>query len=65
MNSDPKCGLYCILGGQKGHYARKKVIDNGGGQQFREGAASYKALFGPEKLDIGPENSYLWDINYQ
>jgi len=39
------------------------VIDSGEGCQLREAAAPYKALFGPEKGDIGPENTFFWDLN--
>ena len=41
----------------------RDVIEGGDGYQLREGAASYKALFGPEKRDIGPKNTYFWDTN--
>jgi hypothetical protein len=44
---------------------RIKVIDNGGRHKLREWAASYKALFGPEKRGIGQKNTYFWDINYE
>ena len=32
------------------------------GYQLREGDAHYQALFEAESDDIGPENTYLWDI---
>jgi len=40
----------------------RDVIGGSEGYQLREGAADYQALFGAEKEDIGPENTYLWDI---
>lgn len=43
----------------------RNVIEGGGGYQLREGAASYNALLRPEKRDIGPKNTYCWDINYE
>jgi putative transposase len=33
------------------------------GYQLREGPAPYNALFGAKKRDIGPENTYLWNMN--
>ncbi len=44
--------------------AGRGIIEGGGGYHLREGDASYKALFGPQKDDIGPENTFFWDINY-
>jgi hypothetical protein len=41
----------------------RNVTEGGEGYQLREPNAHYKALFGAEKDDIGPENSYFWDIN--
>jgi hypothetical protein len=38
------------------------VIEGCEGYQLREGAAHYKPLFQAENDDIGPENTYLWDI---
>jgi len=32
------------------------------GYQLREESAHYKALFGAEKDDIGPENTCFWDV---
>jgi hypothetical protein len=40
----------------------RDVIEGSEGYQLREGAAHYKALFEAENDDIGPENTYLWDI---
>jgi putative transposase len=40
----------------------REVIEGGEGYQVREGPAVYKALFGAEKEDIGPENTYLWNV---
>jgi hypothetical protein len=39
------------------------VLAGGGEYQLRESAVSYKPLFRPEKIDIGPKNAYFWDIN--
>jgi putative transposase len=41
----------------------RNVTEGGQGYKLREPNAHYKALFGAEKDDIGPENSYFWDIN--
>ena len=41
----------------------REVIEAGEGYQVRESPASYNALFGAEKEDIGPENGYLWNVN--
>jgi hypothetical protein len=35
------------------------------GYQLREEAGHYKTLFEAEKDDIGPENTYLWDIKIE
>ena len=43
----------------------RDVKESGGGYQLREDAVSYKALLGPEKCDIGPKNTYFWDIKYE
>ena len=40
----------------------RDVIEGCEGYQLREGAAHYQAFFEDEKEDIGPENTYLWDI---
>jgi len=40
----------------------RDVIEGCEGYQLREGVAHYKALFEAENGDIGPENTYLWDI---
>ena len=42
----------------------RKVKRAGEGYQPREGQAPYNALFRAEKGDIGPENTYLWNINH-
>ena len=34
----------------------------GKGYHVREGVAPYKALFGAEKADVGPENTYLRNV---
>ena len=41
----------------------RNVREGGEGYQLREVAVHYKALFGGEKDDIGPENSCFWDTN--
>jgi hypothetical protein len=41
----------------------RKVKEGGEGYQVREGPATYNALFGAGKRDIGLENTYLWDVN--
>ena len=41
----------------------REVIEGNEGYEVREGPASYNALFGAEKGDIGPQNTYFWDIN--
>ena len=51
--------MKALLGfGAKG----RDVIEGGEGYQLREGAAHYEAFFEAENDDIGPENTYLWDI---
>ena len=41
----------------------RHVIEDRGGYHLREEAAPYTALFRAEKDDIGPENTYFWDVN--
>jgi REP-associated tyrosine transposase len=41
----------------------RQVRECGEGFQLREEAGDYKALFDPEKNDIGPENTFFWDPN--
>ena len=43
----------------------REVIEGFEGYQLRERSAGYdyKAFFGPQKGDIGLENTYRWDIN--
>ena len=41
----------------------RDIMESSEGYHLREGATPYKALFGAEKDNIGPENSYLWDVN--
>ena len=41
----------------------REVKEGGGGYHLREESAPYKALFGTEKDDIGPENTFFWDVN--
>jgi hypothetical protein len=40
----------------------RDVIEGGEGYQLREGAAHYQAFFEAENEDIGPENTYLWEV---
>ena len=40
----------------------REVIAGGEGYQVREGPALYNAVFGAEKEEIGPENTYLWNV---
>ena len=49
-----------ILGGRA---IGREIQEGEGGFQLRESAASYKALLGPKKVDIGPKNDYFWNIN--
>ena len=39
------------------------VLEGAEGYQVRERSAQYGALFGAEKVDMGPKNSYFWDMN--
>jgi len=41
----------------------RKNIGVGESFQLREPAVPYRAHFGVEKSDIGPENTYFWDTN--
>ena len=41
---------------------RRDVIGGNEGYHLREGSALYKALFGAENEDIGPENNYFWGL---
>lgn len=41
----------------------RDVIEGGEGYNLREEAAPYTVHFRAEKADIGPENTYFWDIN--
>jgi putative transposase len=41
----------------------RDLVEGSEGYQLRESPASYKAFFGAEKDDIGPENSYFLVIN--
>jgi hypothetical protein len=40
----------------------RKVKEGGEGYQLREDPAPCNALFEAEKGDIGPENTYLWNV---
>ena len=47
-----------------GFRAKGRAVRHGGGSVYplRGGAAQYKALFRVEKVSIGPENTYIWDV---
>jgi len=40
----------------------RKSIEPGESCRLRKPDAPYGAHFGPEKHDIGPENTYFWDV---
>ncbi len=40
----------------------RDIVEGGEGYQVREGQATYKALFGAEKEDVGHQNAYFWNI---
>ncbi len=40
----------------------RKVIEGSEGYQLREGADCYQAVSEAENADIGPENTYLWNV---
>ena len=40
----------------------RRVMEGGGGYQLPEEAAHYISLFGAEKDDIAPKNTYFWDV---
>jgi REP-associated tyrosine transposase len=42
---------------------RRRVKEGREGYQLREDPAPYNAHFESEKEDIGPENTYFWDLN--
>ena len=42
----------------------RKNIGIGESFQLREPAVTYRAHYGGEKSDIGPENTYFWDNNF-
>jgi putative transposase len=41
----------------------REVVEGGEGYQVREGPAVYNPLFRAENEDIGPGNTYFWDVN--
>jgi len=41
----------------------RKIARSGEGYQLREPTACYKPLLRNEKEDIGPENTYFWELN--
>jgi len=42
----------------------RKIIRSGEGYQVREAPARYNEFLGAEKEDIGPENTYSWNLNF-
>lgn len=40
----------------------REIMEGDKEYQLREGSVPYKALFRVENDDIGPENTYFWDI---
>jgi len=40
----------------------RKSIGTGDSYQLREPSIPYGAHFGAKKCDIGPENTYFWDV---
>jgi hypothetical protein len=44
------------------HFSVERSKEGGEGYQVREEPAPYNALFGAEKDDIGPKNTFFWDI---
>jgi len=40
----------------------RKAIEAGDSYYLREPGAPYGAHFDLEKCDIGPENTYFWDV---
>jgi len=42
---------------------RHERPEAGEGYQVRESPASYNALFEAKKEDIGPENTYFWNVS--
>jgi hypothetical protein len=41
----------------------RKITRSGEGYQVREAPAHYNVFLEAENEDIGPENTYLWDLN--
>jgi len=41
----------------------RESMEAGDSYQLREPAVPYTAHFGGKKDDMGPENTYLWDVN--
>jgi hypothetical protein len=48
--------------GEKGRHSQVNAMGDEG-YHLRDEAAPYMALFEAGKCDIGPESTYLWDIN--
>jgi len=42
----------------------RKITRSGEGYQVREAPARYNVFLGAEKKDIGPENTYSWNLNH-
>jgi REP-associated tyrosine transposase len=40
----------------------RRVVETGDAYQLREPQVSYSSNFGHENEDIGPENTYFWDV---
>jgi putative transposase len=40
----------------------RRILEGDGAYQVREESAGYNAFFEAEKEDIGPENTYLWNV---
>ena len=43
----------------------RKVLETGESFQLKEGQNPYFAHFGAKKIDIGAQNTYFWDQNYE
>jgi len=43
----------------------RKVLETGESFQLKEGQYPYIAHFGAKKIDIGAQNAYFWDQNYE
>ena len=43
----------------------RKVLESGESFQLKEVQYPYIALFGAEKSEIGAQNTYVWDQNFE